>query len=100
MAVGSFPGSGEAWTSATEEAEAEKEAIARLRAERAEEALLKILKTRKSAYVEGLFTEATGLLSRAFFVPTKALLAERLNWLLEHGSVRRDEKVETLYYYV
>ncbi len=82
-----------------DEAEAEKEAIARLRAERADEALLKILKTRKSSDQRALFAEATRLLSQALFVPSGALLTERLQWLLEHGSVRRDEADERLYHY-
>lgn len=78
--------------------EEETESILRLRNLRTQEAIMKILKTRKSITFSLLHVELTNVLKQ-MFIPTKALIKEQLEWLIENDYIRRDYTDLDLFYY-
>lgn len=67
----------------------EAESILRLRTLRTQEAIVKIMKMRKSIQFSALHIELTNVLKQ-MFIPSKTLIKEQLEWLIENDYVRRD----------
>ena len=59
---------------------------------------MKILKTRKTISFGSLHLELTNVLKQ-MFIPSKALIKEQLEWLIEHDYIRRDATDSNLFYY-
>ena len=70
--------------------ESENQEILYLRVERAKEAIVKILKTRKNVTLAQLQTELIELLKN-MFLPSKKLIKETIEWLIENKYMKRDE---------
>ncbi|CAF0713830.1 unnamed protein product [Brachionus calyciflorus] len=70
--------------------EEENQEIMFLRAERTKEAIVKILKMRKRVSLAQLQTELIELLKN-MFLPSKKLVKETIEWLIEHKYMERDE---------
>lgn len=79
--------------------EEETMAIVELRQLRTQEAVIKVLKTRKRMYHNELYKELVELL-RCQFVPSKRLVKEVLEWLIERQYVRRHETDKDMFIYV
>lgn len=69
--------------------EEENQEIVFLRTERAKEAIVKILKTRKHVTMAQLQTELIELLKN-MFLPSKKLVKETIEWLIENKYMTRD----------
>ncbi|TGZ63379.1 hypothetical protein CRM22_006954 [Opisthorchis felineus] len=69
--------------------EEENMAIVELRQLRAQEAIIKIMKARKTLHYNDLYSELVELL-RFQFVPSKRLIKEVIEWLIEQQYLRRD----------
>ncbi|THD25612.1 Cullin 5 [Fasciola hepatica] len=74
-------------------------AIVELRQLRAQEGIIKLMKTRKRLHHNDLYKELVDLL-RYQFVPSKRLIKEVLEWLLERQYIRRDESDMNTFVYV
>lgn len=74
-------------------------AIVELRQLRAQEGIIKLMKTRKRLHHNDLYKELVDLL-RYQFVPSKRLIKEVLDWLLERQYIRRDESDMNVFVYV
>ncbi|CAH8868621.1 unnamed protein product [Trichobilharzia szidati] len=79
--------------------EEESMAIVELRQLRAQEGIIKILKTRKRLHHNELYQELVDLL-RFQFVPSKRLIKEVLEWLIDKRYVRRDDNDMNVFVYV
>ncbi|KAK2727846.1 hypothetical protein QYM36_008357, partial [Artemia franciscana] len=77
----------------------ENVAIMELRALRTQEAIIKILKMRKSISNSQLQAELIEIL-KSQFIPTRKLIKEQLEWLIENKYIRRDESNINLFHYV
>lgn len=76
----------------------ENQEIITLRTERAKEAIVKILKTRKNVTLAQLQTELIELLKN-MFLPSKKLVKETIEWLIENKYMTRDtESINTFTY--
>lgn len=64
--------------------------IVQLRILRTQEAIIKILKMRKRIGNAALQTELVDIL-RNMFLPSKKMIKEQLEWLIEHKYMRRDD---------
>lgn len=71
--------------------EEENKEIIFLRTERVKEAIVKILKTRKNVSMAQLQTELIELLKN-MFLPSKKLVKETIEWLIENKYMVRDEE--------
>lgn len=71
--------------------EEENQEIVYLRTERAKEAIVKILKNRKHVTLAQLQTELIELLKN-MFLPSKKLIKETIEWLIENKYMKRDEQ--------
>ncbi|GMT10094.1 hypothetical protein PFISCL1PPCAC_1391, partial [Pristionchus fissidentatus] len=79
-------------------AKAEHEEIIALRQIRVQEAAVKVLKTRKELSLAALEHELINVLKQ-MFVPTKTMMKEQLEWLLENNFIARKEgKMDTFLY--
>ena len=78
--------------------EEETESILKLRTLRTQEAVMKILKTRKSITFVSLHYELTNVLKQ-MFIPSKALIKEQLEWLIEHEYIQRDPSDANTFFY-
>jgi len=78
--------------------EEEAESILRVRTLRTQEAIMKILKMRKKISFPMLHIELTNVLKQ-MFLPSKQLVKEQLEWLIEHDYIRRDSTDESMFYY-
>ncbi|CAH8644543.1 unnamed protein product [Heterobilharzia americana] len=74
-------------------------AIVELRQLRAQEGIIKILKARKRLHHNELYQELVDLL-RFQFVPSKRLIKEVLEWLIDKRYVRRDDNDMNIFVYV
>ncbi|VEL32726.1 unnamed protein product [Protopolystoma xenopodis] len=76
----------------TQEVTSEEEnmAIVQLRQLRAQEAIIMIMKARKRLSNHELYKELVDLL-RYQFMPSKRLIKEVIEWLIEHRYMQRDE---------
>lgn len=69
--------------------EEEAESIIKLRILRTQEAIMKIMKMRKTTTYTALHLELTHVL-KEMFVPSKQLIKDQLEWLIENEYIRRD----------
>ncbi|CAH1402829.1 unnamed protein product [Nezara viridula] len=70
--------------------EEDNESIVQLRILRVQEAIIKILKMRKRISNAQLQTELIDILKN-MFLPSKKMIKEQIEWLIEHKYMRRDE---------
>ncbi|KAI8791819.1 cullin-5 [Biomphalaria glabrata] len=70
--------------------EEDNEGIMQLRILRVQEAIVKIMKMRKKMTNAALQTELVEILKN-MFLPSKKLIKEQIEWLIEHKYMRRDE---------
>lgn len=70
--------------------EEDNESIVQLRILRVQEAVIKILKMRKRITNAQLQTELVDILKN-MFLPSKKMIKEQIEWLIEHKYMRRDE---------
>lgn len=70
--------------------EEDNESIVQLRILRVQEAIVKILKMRKSISNAALQTELVEILKN-MFLPSKKMIKEQIEWLIEHKYVRRED---------
>lgn len=72
--------------------------ILQLRILRTQEAIIKILKMRKRITNSALQAELVDIL-RNMFLPSKKMIKEQLEWLIEHKYMKRDdEDINTFIY--
>lgn len=79
--------------------EEENEGIVQLRVLRTQEAIVKILKMRKKITNAQLQTELVEMLKN-MFLPSKKMIKEQIEWLIEHKYMRRDEENISLFIYI
>lgn len=79
--------------------EEENAGILQLRILRTQEAIIKILKMRKRISNAQLQTELVDILKN-MFLPSKKLIKEQLEWLIEHKYMKRDEDNINLFIYM
>lgn len=68
----------------------DNEGIVRLRELRVQEAIVKIMKMRKTVTNAALQTELVDIL-RNMFQPSRKMIKEMIEWLIEHKYMMRDE---------
>jgi cullin-5 len=68
----------------------DNQSIVQLRILRTQEAIIKILKMRKRISNASLQTELVDILKN-MFLPSKKMIKEQLEWLIEHKYMRRDD---------
>lgn len=73
--------------------------ILRLRELRIQEAVVKIMKTRR-VMKQNLLHNETVVMLRNMFVPTRRLIKQQLEWLIEQKFVRRDDGDYETFVYV
>ncbi|CAD6195381.1 unnamed protein product [Caenorhabditis auriculariae] len=79
-------------------AEKEHESIVALREYRVQEAIVKVLKTRKSITLAQLTTELIEIL-KPFFLPNRKMIKEQIDWLIENKYMeRRPDDINTFVY--
>ncbi|KAL3243637.1 hypothetical protein MRX96_020226 [Rhipicephalus microplus] len=71
--------------------EDDNESIVQLRIFRTQEAIVKIMKMRKRITNAQLQTELVEILKN-MFLPSKKMIKEQIEWLIEHKYMRRDEE--------
>ena len=64
-----------------------------------QEAIVKIMKMRKKITNAALQTELVEILKN-MFLPSKKLIKEQIEWLIEHKYMRRDEENINLFIYM
>lgn len=74
-------------------------AVVELRHLRAQEAIIKILKIRKRLDFNELYQELVDML-RFQFVPSKRLIKEVVEWLIDKHYIRRDSKDMNIFIYI
>ncbi|GAB1607667.1 cullin-5-like [Argonauta hians] len=79
--------------------EEDNESIMQLRILRVQEAIVKIMKMRKKITNAALQTELVEILKN-MFLPSKKLIKEQIEWLIEHKYMRRDEDNINLFIYM
>lgn len=79
--------------------EEDNEGIMQLRILRVQEAIVKIMKMRKKITNAALQTELVEILKN-MFLPSKKLIKEQIEWLIEHKYMKRDEDNINLFIYM
>ncbi|CAG0900872.1 unnamed protein product, partial [Darwinula stevensoni] len=79
--------------------EEDNEGIVRLRILRTQEAIVKIMKMRKSITNAQLQTELVDIL-RNMFIPSRKLIKEQIEWLIEQKYIRRHESDMNTFVYI
>ncbi|XP_041351590.1 cullin-5-like isoform X1 [Gigantopelta aegis] len=79
--------------------EEDNEGIMQLRILRVQEAIVKIMKMRKRITNAALQTELVEILKN-MFLPSKKLIKEQIEWLIEHKYMRRDEDNINMFIYM
>ena len=79
--------------------EEENEGIMQLRIFRTQEAIIKILKMRKRISNAQLQTELVDILKN-MFLPSKKMIKEQIEWLIENKYMRRDEDNINMFIYM
>ncbi|XP_046398003.1 cullin-5 isoform X1 [Ischnura elegans] len=79
--------------------EEDNESIVQLRILRVQEAIIKILKMRKRITNAQLQTELVDILKN-MFLPSKKMIKEQIEWLIEHKYMRRDEDDINMFVYM
>jgi cullin-5 len=64
-----------------------------------QEAIIKILKMRKQISNWNLQTELVDILKN-MFLPSKKMIKEQIEWLIEHKYMKRDEDDINLFVYI
>lgn len=64
-----------------------------------QEAIIKILKMRKQISNWNLQTELVDILKN-MFLPSKKMIKEQIEWLIEHKYMKRDEDNINLFVYI
>jgi cullin 5 len=77
----------------------ENEGIIQLRILRTQEAIIKIMKMRKKISNAQLQTELVDILKN-MFLPSKKMIKEQIEWLIEHKYMRRDEDNINMFIYM
>lgn len=68
----------------------DNQSIVQLRILRTQEAIIQILKMRKKISNAALQTELVDILKN-MFLPSKKMIKEQLEWLIEHKYMKRDD---------
>ena len=79
--------------------EEENEGIVQLRIFRVQEAIIKILKMRKRISNAQLHNELIDILKN-MFLPSKKMVKEQIEWLIEHKYMKRDEDNINMFIYM
>ncbi|CAH1799922.1 unnamed protein product, partial [Owenia fusiformis] len=79
--------------------EEDNEGIVQLRILRVQEAIVKIMKMRKRISNAALQTELVEILKNMFH-PTKKMIKEQIEWLIEHKYMKRDEDNINMFIYM
>ena len=79
--------------------EEENAGILQLRILRTQEAIIKILKMRKRISNGQLQSELVDILKN-MFLPSKKLIKEQIEWLIEHKYMKRDDDNINLFIYM
>lgn len=79
--------------------EEDNDSIVQLRVLRTQEAIVKILKMRKKMTNAQLQTELVEMLKN-MFLPSKKMIKEQIEWLIEQKYMRRDEDNIGVFIYV
>ncbi|KAF4529033.1 hypothetical protein B566_EDAN017344 [Ephemera danica] len=79
--------------------EEDNESIVQLRILRVQEAIIKILKMRKRISNDQLQTELVDILKN-MFLPSKKMIKEQVEWLIEHKYMRRDDDDINVFVYM
>jgi len=79
--------------------EEDNECIVQLRILRVQEAIIKILKMRKQISNWNLQTELVDILKN-MFLPSKKMIKEQIEWLIEHKYMKRDEDDINMFVYI
>lgn len=79
--------------------EEENQGILQLRILRTQEAIIKILKMRKRISNAQLQTELVDILKN-MFLPSKKLIKEQIEWLIEHKYMKRDDDNINMFIYM
>ena len=77
----------------------DNESIVQLRILRTQEAIVKIMKMRKRITNAQLQTELVEILKN-MFLPSKKMIKEQIEWLIEHRYMRRDADNIGLFIYM
>ena len=77
----------------------ENEGIMQLRIFRTQEAIIKILKMRKRISNAQLQTELVDILKN-MFLPSKKMIKEQTEWLIENNYMKRDEENRNMFIYM
>ncbi|XP_002737439.1 cullin-5-like [Saccoglossus kowalevskii] len=77
----------------------DKEGIVQLRILRTQEAIVKIMKMRKKITNAQLQTELVEILKN-MFLPSKKMIKEQIEWLIEHKYMKRDEDNINMFIYI
>lgn len=77
----------------------DNQSIVQLRILRTQEAIIKILKMRKKISNTALQSELVDILKN-MFLPSKKMIKEQLEWLIEHKYMRRDDDDINTFIYV
>ena len=79
--------------------EEENEGIVQLRVLRTQEAIVKIMKMRKKITNAQLITELVEILKN-MFLPSKKMIKEQIEWLIEQKYMKRDENDISIFIYL
>ena len=79
--------------------EEDNDSIVQLRVLRTQEAIVKILKMRKKMTNAQLQTELVEILKN-MFLPSKKMIKEQIEWLIEQKYMRRDDSDIGVFIYV
>jgi len=79
--------------------EEDNESIVQLRILRVQEAIVKIMKMRKRITNAALQTELVEILKN-MFLPSKKMIKEQIEWLIEHKYMKRDEDNLSMFIYM
>ena len=79
--------------------EEDNESIVQLRILRTQEAIVKIMKMRQKMNNSQLQTELVEMLKN-FFLPSKKMIKEQIEWLIEHKYIKRDEENIGVFCYI
>ena len=79
--------------------EEDNEGIVQLRILRVQEAIIKILKMRKRISNMQLHNELIDILKN-MFLPSKKMIKEQIEWLMENKYMRRDDKDINIFVYM
>lgn len=79
--------------------EDEMDNIVKLRILRVQEAIMKIIKMRKTIDLNALYLEINNVL-KEMFVPSKTLIENQVDWLIENKYIQRDPTDQNLLIYI